>query len=409
MSSGHVPCRRPQWPQESLGNADTTIWARSPETGWKVTRSRRGRPASKYSQSYRLLDLYDRLHRGETLRASAVAQALGMDKRTLQRDFAVLRELLGARIEQVDEPEAGLRLARERRRWGTTKWQVLAVALGARMSGFLSGRSFDTQVSPLLSELHDSLASGHALDVHKLEQKLHVIESGQKLYRKSPATLRRLDEMLDALLLQQPVDLVYGSPGRRARGDASLSLRVQALCMTVHRGGVYFVVEILGGDLRVGRRILLALDRLQEVTVDRQAERRRHPRDFRAAEFFGSAFGIWTGDERHRVRIRISRDYADAVRERFWHATQRVAALPDGSLRVQMMLGSLNEITDWILGMGEHAKVEGPPELVERVTGRLRATLAQCPTRSGATYSVAPKGHAGLRRRKTPPVRERRR
>lgn len=373
-----------------------------------MTRTRRGRPPSKYSQSHRVLELYDRLHRGETLRASAVARGLGVDKRTLQRDFTVLREVLGARLEQVEDPETGLRLVRERRRWGTTKWQVLAVAPGARMSGFLSGQSFDTQVSPLLSQLRDSLAPGHALDVRELEQKLHVVESGQKLYRKNSAMLLRLEEMLDALLLQQPIDLVYVSPLRRIRGDPAVSLRVQALCMTVHRGGVYFVVEVLGGS-RAGRRILLALDRMKEVMVDRQAERRLHPRDFRPAEFFRSAFGIWTGDQSHRVRISISRDYADAVRERSWHGTQIVKPMPDGSLDLEMALGSLTEITDWVLGMGEHAKVEGPAELVELVTRRLRSALAQYPVQIGATYSVAPSRHPGSRRRKATPTKERRR
>ncbi|MEZ4266747.1 MAG: WYL domain-containing protein [Myxococcota bacterium] len=326
-----------------------------------------------------MLELYDRLHRGQTIRASTIAEAMGVDRRTLQRDLAVLREVLGPRLEDVEQPEIGWRLAHSQRRWGTTRWQLLGVALGARMMGFLSGRSFDGQVGPLLSELRRSLAAGQALDVADLEQKLFVVESGTKLYRTNPDLLLKLEEMVDGLLLQHPIEVLYLSPRSEAAGRPPRALRVQALCMTIHRGAVYFVVEILGGDWVGAGRILLALDRFQTVKVDRDAERRPHPRDFRAAEFFGSAFGIWRGDERHLVQLRVSQDYAAAVRERSWHPSQRLEELPDGSLRLTMTLGHLGEVADWVLGMGEHAVAEAPPALVSLIRERLGAALAQYP------------------------------
>lgn len=43
----------------------------------------------------------------------------------------------------------------------------------------------------------------------------------------------------------------------------------------------------------------------------------------------------------------------------------------------QMQLGSLDEVTDWVLGMGEHVCVEGPQALIERVRTRLEQALAR--------------------------------
>jgi predicted DNA-binding transcriptional regulator YafY len=215
--------------------------------------------------------------------------------------------------------------------------------------------------------------------LENLERSLHVTESGQKLYRE------QADRMQDLLVLaveglhwQRPIHLSYLSPARRAQGAAPRSLTVQVLCLVIHRGAVYFVVDVLNGELRGDeRRVLLALDRLSHVQVDADAAGRNYPSDFDPDEFFQSAFGIHRGDESHQVRLRIDAAYSSAVRERAWHPTQRLEERPDGSLVLTMQLGSLDEVTDWVLGMGEHVRVEGPLALVERVRTRLALALAQ--------------------------------
>lgn len=365
----------------------------------KGKKRKRGRPAEGYSQVARVLALYERLRRHDVVNAVELAQDLNFSKRTIERDLCVLKELRDVRLEKVKEPKAGWRIPEPHRRWTTTRWQVLAVALGARMSGFLSGRQFDVQVRPLLEELRGSLPAGRRLDLHGLEQKLHVIENGQKLYRENPESQRTLDEMIDALLLDQPTSLVYHSPPRSDRTSRQSTFLVHALCMTVYRGGVYFVVDVLGGDRHVGRRLLLALDRMTNVAVDRNAEVRHMPIDFSAHEFFETAFGIFSGDEAqlHDVRIVVQRELAHAVRERTWHASQVLAERNDGALMVEMELGHLQEVTEWILGMGEYVKVEGPPELVEIVKRRHHLALAQYANNCPATYPDASSAQASLR------------
>jgi proteasome accessory factor B len=73
----------------------------------------------------------------------------------------------------------------------------------------------------------------------------------------------------------------------------------------------------------------------------------------------------------------IDAAYEDAVRERFWHQTQQLTRTRDGRLLLKMRLGRLEEIADWILGMGEHAYVKGPKELRDEVRRRLRAAAGQ--------------------------------
>lgn len=336
-----------------------------------------GRPRSQYSQATRVLELYIRLMRGETLLAGAIAEEYGLNRRTLLRDIGLLRDVLETGLVAVEDPTPGWRLPGTRRAWDVGKWQVVGLGLGAQMIRFLFGRSAATELQPLLSELRHSLSIGEARDAFELARRVHVIESGQKSYRSDPRAQRSLEAMIDGLLLQQRIALLYHSPQRKRQHAPPRSLDIQALCMTVHRGGVYFVVEVLSADwTRATKRILLALDHMSDVTVDRVSEPLGYPRDFSPKDYFSTAFGVWTGDETHYVRLHIDSVYAHAVRARAWHHSQRVEEQPDGSLRLTMELGVLHEVADWVLGMGEHARVESPPALVTLLRERLARALA---------------------------------
>ena len=93
-------------------------------------------------------------------------------------------------------------------------------------------------------------------------------------------------------------------------------------------------------------------------------------------EFFAGAFGIFTGEESYQVEIRIDDNYAPYVTERFGHESQKLVPEDEGGLVLRMELGRLEEVTDWILGMGEHVEVLAPEELRERVQERLEGALS---------------------------------
>ncbi|MEI6715433.1 MAG: WYL domain-containing protein [Verrucomicrobiota bacterium] len=75
------------------------------------------------------------------------------------------------------------------------------------------------------------------------------------------------------------------------------------------------------------------------------------------------------------VRIRFTARVAMLIRERRWHISQELHALPDGGLELEMKVASLSEVEKWVLSWGENACVLEPPELIQRMTHRLEATL----------------------------------
>jgi predicted DNA-binding transcriptional regulator YafY len=334
------------------------------------------RPEGKYTQGERLLRLYHVLQRGP-LRTAEAATQLGVSIRTIERDRSALQSALELRLESALDTDGRttwrLPVARDGvRRRRVEELQVLAVALGLRLTGFLTGRDFAEEIQPLLAALHGSLDHGASRRLRGIERKIHVVMTGQKDYRRHPAAQARVHSVVGALLRDRELDVRYRSH-LGTRGERHL--RVQPLALVLHRGGLYLVVDRVGdAHSDLPRRILLALDRMHDVTVHDDAHF-EPPRDLDAAEFFRTAFGVLTG-EAERISIRIDAVYAPFVRERFWHATQVVEALPGGGLEVTLDAVPRGEVEEWVLSMAGHAEVLAPADLREAVRARLERALA---------------------------------
>jgi len=342
------------------------------------------RPRGRYTQPRRLLQLYDRLHHGQRIHPTRLAEEQGVSRRTLERDLVVLGDVLGLRLERTMGPDGMVVYHLDRAStWPTTRWQVLAVAFGARMTGFLRGKRFANEVSPLLSALLHSVRDRQRLEVEGLGRKIHVVDTGHKRYDLDEAKQDRLAAMMDGLLLEQPVSLRYQSPGARAAGRPPRTLTTHPFSMVLHRGGVYFVVRV---PERGDAPILLALDRIIEAEVEIDCPSFTLPEDFDPGAFFASAFGIWTGDEAHQVRLRIDADYAPYVAERSWHPSQETTWDDQGRLLLTLRLGELREVEEWLMGMGEKVDVLGPQALRVRVRERhLAAAKKLADPNTGAT------------------------
>lgn len=343
-----------------------------------MARGKRGRPSARYSQAGRLLVLYDHLQRGDILRAEAFVDVLNVSKRTVLRDIAELREVVPGGLTPVPGPPPGWQRPASKRLWRASRPLVMGLVVGTKLMRFLSGRRLSTELRPLLSQLRAALPGLQGLELADFERCLHVVETGHKQYRSNSHALDVLGTLLDAALLRHPVRLQYLSGRQRQAHLPARMLEVQVLCVTVHRGAVYIVVDLRAGLSPHGAtRILLALDRIQEARSLNTAQPLPYPRDFTPQAFFASAFGVWRGDVTHHITLHVDARYADAVRERAWHDSQQIEELPDGSLRLRLVLGTLTEVADWVLGMGEHVRVETPPDLVELVKSRLAGALAR--------------------------------
>jgi proteasome accessory factor B len=341
----------------------------------------RGRPPETYSQARRLIGLYDALRRGGRLRLQEVADKYGVGIRTLQRDVAVLQDLLDGLIRH-DASESGggveYELPHAAGQWKVEGAQLLALAVGANMTAFLSGPHFVTKVRPLLDQLAGSLHHGQRQRLTHLEDKVVVLEPGRKHYQDQPEAQERLGVVVEGLQRQKPVQLTYLSPERKKAGKPARTLRVHPLCLAIHRGGVYFVVDLVGGDTDgLPDRIMLALDRLLAADVVRDAQPFDYPTDFAARLWFQTAFGIKRDRSPARIVLAVDAFMEPYVRERSWHVTQRLEACAGGGVTLTMEVGDWTEVVDTVLSMGEHVEVLAPAEMREEVRQRLSTAAAR--------------------------------
>jgi predicted DNA-binding transcriptional regulator YafY len=133
-------------------------------------------------------------------------------------------------------------------------------------------------------------------------------------------------------------------------------------------GGLYCLGKVPPHEnlttLAVDRiRTLLITDSKFEIDPGLDLDRYRR-------ESFGV---IW--EKPMNVTIRFSADQAPYVRERIWHPTQRIRELGDGRIDVTFCAGGAFEITRWVLGWGDSARVLRPVWLSHHVQQLLAAAF----------------------------------
>jgi predicted DNA-binding transcriptional regulator YafY len=142
--------------------------------------------------------------------------------------------------------------------------------------------------------------------------------------------------------------------------------------MVLYKDAIYCVgLYVEKKDIRT-----FLLDRMRD-TECAVAERFDLPSDFRVDDYFQGQFGIFRGEESHKVVIEFDQRVAEFVRTRRVHPSQELAPLKHGGVRMTMTLGDLTELATWVLGFGETAVVVEPPELVARVTRELQGALSR--------------------------------
>jgi len=86
-------------------------------------------------------------------------------------------------------------------------------------------------------------------------------------------------------------------------------------------------------------------------------------------------FGIRWDAEEHAVAIRFDAKAAPYIRERTWHPEQTLRHTASDGVEIRFRTRHLQEVRDWILSWGSHAKPLKPKALVNMVRDELSAAL----------------------------------
>ncbi len=321
---------------------------------------RKGKPAGKYSQAGRVHDLIRLIEARHGVAVEEMAEETGVDRRTIYRDLAAIQE---AGYPLVSEWLNGKKVYRFLTRFkdvppiNFTLQELMTLHFLRSPADFLEGTPFRSEVESIFRKVNSVLPPRYAAHLERIATVSIPLFRGKRDYGKVAEQLRLLRE---ALIFQYRVKLGYRAVGKR---KSSIYL-VDPYSLIFYKGGLY----LLGfAHNRHGLRTFAA-ERLTSVELEK--ERFEIPAEFRPEEQFQSAFGI-VEEAAMAVVVRFSPVIAHAVRDRLWHPSQKISALPDGSIVLSFEAGGRMEIVSWILSYGEHAEVLAPPELREEVAGKI--------------------------------------
>lgn len=99
------------------------------------------------------------------------------------------------------------------------------------------------------------------------------------------------------------------------------------------------------------------------------------PENFDLSDYFGNAWQMIRGDKTYHVRIRFSPKVAGNVEEVLWHPTQQTQRDEKSRLVFEVDVDGIDEMSWWVLGYGQEAIVEQPPELRELICQHAQALV----------------------------------
>ena len=166
---------------------------------------------------------------------------------------------------------------------------------------------------------------------------------------------------------QQLLEVVYKSAN--SQSITTRTLGPQFLYFA--KGSLYLVAEDLG-DSKVK---VFACPRIQSaMMIDDAYEGARIDPE----KFFQDSFGVYqSGEQAEQVEIEFSALFAPYVKERRWHATQRIVSKADGTIVMSLEAAITPELIQWVLGFGPNAKVLGPTKLQKEILKWASETVEQ--------------------------------
>jgi predicted DNA-binding transcriptional regulator YafY len=281
---------------------------------------------------------------------------LGVGKRTVQRDIAVLES-------------AGFPVVSERQN-GTVLWHFMegfhaeapvSLSLTEQMALYFSkGLLKPLAGTPIYESLNSALQKiGAALPpqsfqfLQGFDQTISVRTAGFKDYSRS----REVTETLARSIRHKLTTHINHHTARFKKG---IDREVDPYRLWWVNNGIYLVAH----DHRSGEIRAFALER---ITTAKPTNRRFEiPPEFDFEKFTESAFGVVWG-EPQEVKIRFSADQAPYIQERTWHPSQKIEKRADGSIYLTLHVADLWEVKRWLIGYGADALVLEPKELAKEI------------------------------------------
>jgi proteasome accessory factor B len=329
----------------------------------KSRKCRKSAASPKFRTRWRHVLLIDqRIRAGKAPNCRQLAKELEVSRRTVLRDIDFLRYDLGAPVE-YDPARRGYVYTQPN--WvmpsvRITEGELFALMVAEKALDAYAGTPWAERLRRVFDRITASLPERIEVAPQELLPRVAFDAGAPSIV--DPAILATVSTAVTA---NQTLRLSYHPLDR----DEPREYVVDPYVLRQARGAWY----LAGRDHRSGHVPLFNLSRV------RRAEPTGRTFDYDEAEFapdayFGRTFAVFHSPEHHRVVIEFSGAAARLVRERQWHASQRLRDLPRGRVQFEAEVSHLWDIWPWVLSWGAEAKVLEPEELVRLVADQAAGT-----------------------------------
>jgi len=301
------------------------------------------------------------------LSAQDMMNELEISAATLKRDLEFLRNRLNAPI-LYDRAENTYRLGKplvgERHElpglWFDENELYALLTAHQLLSGLDPDGALSRHVRPLLDRIHQLLGQSEADKLDTL-QRIRVAGAAHR-----PVQASVFEAVCAALLERKRLHFGYLTRSRK-----SVSQREVSPQRLIHYRGTWY----LDGHCHDSKELRrFALDAMSDTRPGNQVARDVAIKT--VEKTLDGGYGIYAGNAVRWATLMFNDMAAQWVSREQWHPEQRLRALNDGRLEMQLPFVNITELCMDVLRHGPAVEVIDPPDLREAVGKQLRLALA---------------------------------
>ena len=317
-------------------------------------------------RQWRLLLALEGRSRGMTLSDAQNEAGDGVSERTIRRDFDALAQA-GFPIETAKrDGKTVFLLNREVFRGvaaaGFSLSELCALHLSRSVLTAVAGGPFKDSLASAFDKLYDALPPSMWKFIESLPDALGAKEHASR--PRTAGSAKAIEALMQATLARRRVRMRYHSFSSQQIKDYI----VEPYRLAYAQGGLYlqaFVPEYSEMRTFAAQRIESAVGMEDSFS----------PVDGSPQDVFANSLGAFSGTP-ETVVIEFTAAEAPYVREREFHASQRIDELPGGRIRLTMNIVIDWELQAWVMGFGPAAKVIQPEAFAKRIVESLEETRA---------------------------------
>lgn len=315
----------------------------------------------------RMLRIHERLKTARFPNCTELALDLEVATKTVQRDIDFMRDRLDLPIE-FDFRQNGFHYTAPVENFPTvqvTEQELTALFVAEKALALYKGTPFEKPLHAAFEKLTEGMNDTVSFRWADLDSAVSFRTIGTTL-----ADLELFETVSRAALRSEELAFQY----HKLAGRGHEPRRVQPYHLACIENQWYlFAFDLDRQQIRT-----FALVRMKDVKLS--GKKFARPADFSVTKHLDDSFGVFKDNAKpQEIRIWFDSFAARLVRERRWHASQKIKELNGGEIELAVNLGNHAEILRWVLSWAEHAKVIAPASLQKRVREAAAAILDRYP------------------------------